>query len=93
VITLSLVRHRLIVDLTLHRFLLQVRDGRKPSRRDLAQFEAIFYLGEHIGNALVREQARGKEELYVYDSAEGALHRLYRDGFGEVTLEHCAVEE
>lgn len=89
VITLSLARHRLIVDLALHRFLLQVRDGRKPSRRDLTQFEALFYLGEHIGNALVEKQPEGKEELHVLEGDTGALYRLYRDGFGAIDMECC----
>lgn len=93
VIPLSLARHRLIVDLTLHRFLLQVRDGRKPSRRDLAQFEALFYLGEHIGNELAGAQPKGKEELYVYDNEAGDLYKLHRNDFGKVKLKRDTARE
>lgn len=90
-VTLRLADHRLVVDLALYQFLLQVRDGRRPSRRDLTQFEALFYLAEHIGNKLAVEQPPGKEELYVLDGATNQLYRLFHDGFGSVSMARYEV--
>jgi hypothetical protein len=88
---LSLVGNRLLVDLELYEFLLQVQDGRQPSKRDLAQFEALLFIGEQIGNHLAnRDEAGEPVPLHILedgteDSAD-ALYKLYLDDFGEPAI-------
>lgn len=80
--------HRLVVDLALYEFLEQVGEGRQPSRRDLAQFEALIFLGEHLGNAVAAETRGGDQTLFVLEQRDGAyeLYRLARDAFGSASL-------
>ncbi|WP_428267882.1 serine/threonine-protein kinase [Haliangium sp.] len=85
-VTLSLRGNRLLVDLALYEFLLQVRDGRQPSHRDLAQFEALLFIGEQIGNHLAHS-GDAAVPLHVFDEDSGALYQLFLDDFGELALD------
>lgn len=84
---LSLVSNRLLVDLDLYDFLRQVQDGRQPSKQDLAQFEALLFIGEQIGNHLASPASGPAVALYVFDEPTGTLHKLYVDDFGDLTIE------
>jgi hypothetical protein len=70
-LVLSLAQNRLIVDLELYEFLLQVQDGRQPSRRDLAQFEALLFIGEQIGNPKSQSPHRGYSQAIVRSGSQG----------------------
>ncbi len=88
-VMLTLAGKRLLVDLELYEFLLQVQDGRQPSKRDLAQFEALLFIGEHIGNELTRTRDGGAC-LHVLDETSGALYKLHQDDFDTLTLERVS---
>ncbi|WP_052546482.1 protein kinase domain-containing protein [Enhygromyxa salina] len=79
-ITLDIVRLRLTVDLELHDFLNRVKEGQRPSIRDLAQFQALLFIGDRVGNEIATG-GRSTHELYVWRGDENRLYRLYRDAF------------
>ncbi|MDY0003441.1 MAG: protein kinase [Polyangia bacterium] len=81
-VTLSINRRRLTIDPQLYDFLLQVRRGRQPSARDLAQFEALLFVGESLGNFLA---GRHNRALFIKPPKESLL-RLSQDAFGEVSI-------
>jgi hypothetical protein len=85
-VVLNVQRIRLSVDLDVYGFLRRVHEGQKPSERDLSRFQALFFIGERIGNAIAKEQAEDAQELFVYDNNIKSLHRLSRDAFGQVEL-------
>ncbi|MFO7567263.1 MAG: protein kinase [Enhygromyxa sp.] len=79
-ITLDIVKLRLTVDLELHDFLNRVKEGQRPSIRDLAQFQSLLFIGDRVGNEIA-SGGRGADELYVWNGNEHQLYRLYRDDF------------
>jgi hypothetical protein len=84
-VTLGIEGIRLTVDLALYEFLRRVRDGQKPSKRAMSQFQALTFVGERVGNVLAAN--RRTTELYVWDEAKGCLYRLAVDEFGEPCLD------
>jgi hypothetical protein len=78
IMTLSIAGHRLMVDRSLYGFLVQVRRGQQPSAHDLAQFQALRFIAERMGNKL----AENANELYVLDGDSGELSRLSKNDFG-----------
>lgn len=96
-VTLTVQRIRLSVDVSLYAFLRRVQEGQQPSSSDIAEFQALSFLAERVGNELVRQQtAPGKaideQELLVYTHRDSAaaparLYRMSVNGFGvtEVT--------
>jgi hypothetical protein len=83
-VTLDVLRVRLTIDLALYDFLRRVKEGQKPSVRDLAQFQSLLFIGERVGNELARQQ--GTKELFVWDDKANALFRLGTDDFGTAQL-------
>lgn len=82
-VTLDVLGVRLSVDLELYDFLRRVKEGQKPSVRDLSRFQALLFVGERVGNALAVSQRT--KELFVWDGAR--LHRLATDAFGQPQMQ------
>ena len=89
-VQLSLASKRLLIDFELYEFLRQVREGRQPSKRDLAQFEALLFVGEQLGNDLVQKQPG--MALYVLHEPTHEFHKLYRDDFGTLIMASEVVD-
>jgi len=68
---------------------LQVKAGQQPSSKDLAQFQALHYVGERIGNTLAGRDGEN-QALYVLDEEKG-FFLLTRDVFGTTTMEPVEV--
>ena len=85
-ITLDVQGYRLVVDKRLYDFLHEVALGKQPSALDLAEFQAIRYAGERLGNVLASRQ-REQPVFYILDGASGNLHTLQRDAFGHPTVQ------
>lgn len=77
---------RLVVDRDLFAFLMRVRGGQQPSKRDLSRFQALAHIGEDLGNALA---ARQRGPVFIR-RAEGGLVRLGRDAFGSWSFEEVS---
>ena len=85
-VQLTIAGVRLVVDLDLYDFLRRVEDGQKTSQRDLAQFQALVFVGERIGNQVSAGAHQQGETLYVYDGESGALHELRSNEWGQVQM-------
>ena len=77
---------QLIVDLELYDFLTRVEEGQKPAQRDLAQFQALLFVGERVGNQLATAKGGGAPPLFVYDPSRQELHQLQENDFGDVEM-------
>jgi serine/threonine protein kinase len=84
-VTLGIAGVRLTVDLALYEFLRRVREGQKPSKRAMSQFQALTFVGERVGNLLASN--RRTTELFVWDEAKGCLYRLATDDFGHPRID------
>jgi serine/threonine protein kinase len=84
-VTLGVEGVRLTVDLALYEFLRRVREGQRPSKRAMAQFQALTFVGERVGNLLA--SARRTTELFVLDETTGALVKLAADDFGHPRID------
>jgi len=84
-VTLTIEGVRLTVDLALYEFLRRVSEGQRPSKRAMAQFQALTFVGERVGNRLAR--AGHATELFIWDETKGRLHRLAADDFGHPRLQ------
>lgn len=88
-VTLNITGVRLTVDLALFEFLSRVKNGQKPSVRDMSQFQALLFIGERIGNDLARSQEAS--DVFVWQGEEGTLHRLSTDDFGQPHIERIST--
>ncbi len=88
-LTLVVQGFRINLDVALYDFLLQVKAGQQPSSKDLAQFQALHYVGERIGNTLAGRDGEN-QALYVLDEEKG-FFLLTRDVFGTTTMEPVEV--
>lgn len=86
ILTLNVAGHRLMVDQALHEFLVAVRRGQQPSAHDLAQFQALRFIAERMGNKL----AEHASELFVLDGEDGTLSKLSKSGFGTYRMSAVA---
>lgn len=87
VMNLDLAGMRVVIDLDLFDFLVQVGEGRQPSKQDLAQFEVLAFLGDHIGNLLARPVSGRHAPLFVFDDEHRTLHQLSRNEFDALDVE------
>lgn len=87
VMNLDLAGMRVVIDLDLFDFLDQVGEGRQPSKQDLAQFEVLAFLGDHIGNLLARPISGRYAPLFVFDDEHRTLHQLSRNEFDALDVE------
>lgn len=85
-VTLSLCGYRISVDIDLFQFMRQVRRGQQPSAIDLAQFQALRFIGASLGNNLAVSEGRA-QPLYVWDPDEGLLHLLEEGEFGDFRVQ------
>ena len=85
-VQLKIAGVRLVVDLDLYDFLRRVEDGQKPSQRDLAQFQALVFVGERIGNQVSSGGQPEGQVLYVYSGNSGELHGLRANEWGQVRM-------
>ena len=85
-VLLQIAGVQLIVDLELYDFLTRVEEGQKPGQRDLAQFQALLFVGERVGNQLATEQSGRVPSLFVYDPSAQSLHELQANDFGDVEM-------
>lgn len=83
ILNLSIANHRLIVDQFLYEFLAHVRNGQQPSAHDLAQFQALRFIAQRLGNRL----AKDAQKLHVLDGNSGELHTLSKNAFGDFQME------
>ena len=84
---------RLVVDLDLYDFLCRVEEGQKPSQRDLAQFQALVFVGERIGNQVAEAMTGHSETLFVYDGETSDLYELRANEWGSIGMNRVAGGE
>lgn len=82
---------QLIIDLELYDFLSRVEEGQKPAQRDLAQFQALLFVGERVGNQLATSGDGRPARLFVYGPEDESLHELQTNDFGDVEMTRSSL--